>query len=94
MKKKTELELYLESIGAKVTPYNSNNAWGFGGAYGNKYVLKDGKVVKIITACYRHLPSEKVITITNAEGKRVFDEINTPKIRAKAVDILKQSVTV
>jgi hypothetical protein len=90
MKKKTNLEEYLAEAGAVASEFNSNNPWGFGGAYGTKYELpNDGPVVRIATACYRHMDSTKIITISTDTGGRIFDEFNTPKARLAAIEVLK-----
>lgn len=94
MAKANVLTTYLDSIGATKTEFNSNNAWGFGGGIGTRYELPNKYIVKIGTACFRHLTSVKYITITNPDGRRVFDEINNQRNLQMAVDIIKKSVIV
>jgi len=67
-----KLEDYLP--GTHREEYNSNNAWGFGGASGRKYTIKTEPniVLTIATASHRHLPSNKFYRIT-VDGTIVCD---------------------
>lgn len=54
-------------------PFNSNNAWGFGGGIGDRW-SDTVTVVKVFTAYTRHGNPVKALTIT-VSGRRVFDEV-------------------
>lgn len=76
-----------QDLGVKSEAFNSNNAWGFGGAYGDRFTIKRGDdfelVVKVAVACYRHLPCHNFITVT-LNGRRLFDQGQSSKAFAKA----------
>lgn len=80
--------------GVQPQPFNSCNAWGFGGGVG--HVWKSERViVKVFKAYYRHLPATKNITIReilSADGRNrlVFDEIRTANTERQAVQILQK----
>jgi hypothetical protein len=74
----TDLARKLTAAGFTHDGFNSNNAWGFGGAIGDRYTSPNGNVVvKIATAYCRHLPPQGFITVTVA-GRRVYDEPRGP----------------
>lgn len=46
--------------GYKTEEFNTNNAWGFGGASGKRYLLDDqGTEVHVKLLSYRHLPPDR-----------------------------------
>lgn len=60
--------------------FNSNNGWGFGGAYGRRYRFSlNGKDYDLTegTACYRHLPSQSYVALRERDidvwFKIIFD---------------------
>ena len=65
-------------------PYNSNNAWGFGGGAGLIWVRGDLQV-KLITCSFRHTAPAKVVTVT-VRRSRVIDLSQTAPNLAKAYD--------
>ena len=60
-------------------PYNSNNAWGFGGGIGTAYEIERAPdevwIVVVGTAHYRHLPSHKFLKAyrKGSPGKHFYD---------------------
>lgn len=52
---------------------NTNNAWGFGGSYGTEYVFPNGWVLRKGTACYRHLPTRRIIYAIAPDSTRYLD---------------------
>lgn len=58
----------------KVEPYNSNNAWGFGGMVGERMTYPNGAIIVAGKACYRHMPSHAWVNVYNSEGKKVFSD--------------------
>jgi hypothetical protein len=76
----------LKSRGATCEEFNSNNAWGFGGAYGDRLTL-GSHVIKVATACYRHLDPVKFITVTLG-GDRILDAGQGSKAFDRAALIL------
>lgn len=75
----------LVGAGFSWLPFNSNNAWGFGGGHGDRFE-RGPVVVKTFVASFRHLPSTHVVTVTVA-GRRVFDELQGAKAFARAAEI-------
>ena len=61
-------------------PYNTNNAWGFGGSCGTEVVFDSGWTHRTGRLCYRHeyrgLPTKAEYWVS-PEGKRCFtpDEV-------------------
>ncbi len=56
---------------AVASEYNTNNAWGFGGAVGTLWELTIGGVNYSLLegiACYRYLPSEKLVRLAVSTG--------------------------
>lgn len=91
MKKDCELIKYCRENDFNVEDFNSNNDWGFGGAYGVK-AENDKYVVKVATACFRHLKPEKFVTLYSKEKEsRLFDLSNTPKNRIKILTYIKEN---
>ncbi len=76
---------FLDGVFGDGVPFNSNNAWGFGGGIGTKWEA-DGVVVKLFKACFRHLPGHKVITVT-IDRRRVFDAHDTKKSRKAGIEM-------
>lgn len=71
----TEAILRTRDIAYTTEKFNSNNAWGFGGATGTRYHFNlRGKECNITDAkaYYRHAPSERFIALW-VDGKRVVD---------------------
>ena len=70
----------------KSEPYNSNNAWGFGGARGTKYTYESGAVLFIGFAGSRHQGESRFHTVTDKNGTRQIDrpglrvDIHDPEI--------------
>lgn len=88
MKKEGETIYEFGIPKVKIEYYNTNNAWGFGGGIGLKYIFNKKLSCKIGTAYYRHLDSSKYITIEK-DNKRIFDETDTKVNREKAKEIIK-----
>lgn len=65
---KSEMIGRLLHLGATVVEFNSNNGWGFGGAVGKRYTLKNNIVVTIGEACFRHTGTTKFIRV-DYDGK-------------------------
>lgn len=71
----------------KQEKFNTNNDWGFGGAFGTQYTFNDNLYCKVGEACYRHLPSVKFIAVYH-NGTRVLDmSVNTKSV-AKANSLI------
>ena len=81
----------LYGIECNSEKFHTNNSWGFGGAVGisYKFPTRPDVEVRIGKACYRHMNSTKFIAIYK-DGKRVFDEDNTPAQRKKAEAMIKK----
>lgn len=62
----------IEPVSAE--PYDSNNAWGFGGIAGSKMTYPNGAVIISGVAFYRHLPHHGWVNVYNSEGKKVFSD--------------------
>jgi hypothetical protein len=63
----------LEALLIDCPPFDTNNAWGFGGAQGTKWVSDDGKiVVKRATAFLRHLSPVHFLSVT-VDNRRLVD---------------------
>lgn len=56
-------------------PFNSCNAWGFGGGVGTVW-SNDRITVKLFTAHYRRFRPENVVTI-EVDGFRIVDELRS-----------------
>ena len=54
-------------MGFEPEPFNTCNGWGFGGGVGTSWKHADGREFRIETAYFRHLPSQKFITLTHRE---------------------------
>ena len=54
---------YLETKTNNKEEFNTNNGWGFGGAYGEKFTLDTGISVRLKVVCYRHMPSDNMVEI-------------------------------
>ena len=74
-----------------VEEFNSNNAWGFGGAAGLRFDFRDDLYAKIAQACYRHAPAEKFIAVYH-NGRRVYDALYSLKALAKANEIVNNII--
>jgi hypothetical protein len=68
----------IKKYAVKVSDYNTNNGWGFGGAYGKQYTFADGSTVMYGWRCYRHADPDRIIIAKDKDGDKtsVFD-INT-----------------
>ena len=44
----------MSRLGIKGQPFNTTNAWGFGGSIGNRYELPDGSILSQGRQYYRH----------------------------------------
>jgi hypothetical protein len=75
-------------LNSKATPatFNTNNAWGFGGAHGMVWAWDDIEV-KIGTASTRHSGTTAFVKLT-VNGARVFDAYNTAKNRERLLKLL------
>jgi len=71
-----------------VEHYNTNNAWGFGGAVGKIYHYTPDIKLCLLKACYRHGPGHRFIRIVH-NGKKIFEKTDTTLNRKKAVEIIK-----
>ena len=72
----------------KVEDFNSNNAWGFGGAFGQRFYYKNNTVVvTFATACYRHIKASQFIRVDNL-GNVIADVASIPKNRKKVIEKL------
>jgi hypothetical protein len=78
MSDKSKFLALLKAQGFTKVSFNSNNAWGFGGAIGDMYA-KDGIVVKIAHACTRHLAFDTRFISIHVHGKRVLDVEQGPR---------------
>lgn len=76
----------LVAAGFVQTHFNSNNAWGFGGAVGRRFD-RNNVTVKIAQAYVRHQrrPSDFVTVTVN--GRRVWDEAPSPTAYTTARDL-------
>lgn len=63
----SKLDKQLVELGFTKEPFNTCNAWGFGGGVGHSYKKGDIKV-KIGTAYYRHANAEKYITLYDKDS--------------------------
>ena len=71
---KGELVSHLtKQLNARVEKFNTNNGWGFGGAYGERYHLKNNIVVTIATACFRHTGTTPFIRVDHNGRHGVID---------------------
>jgi hypothetical protein len=55
-----------------ISEFNSNNAWGFGGAFGKSYDFENGLEVRVGTACYRHTGTRKYVAVWH-EGAKILE---------------------
>ena len=90
MKKNNKLADFCLKNNFKQIDFNSNNAWGFGGAYGNRYT-NEKYTLTIATACYRHLSPEKFITL-KTNNETIFDLSNTTQNQEKIMNYLTQNI--
>jgi len=67
------------NLAVKVTDFNTNNGWGFGGGFGKEYTFANGVTLRKGTACYRHIKSHGFIAVYNKDGNRVIDETSLNK---------------
>lgn len=51
--------------------FNTNNAWGFGGAIGTKYTLKNGYYIRKGRAYFRHIKTESFTKYYDSTGKEI-----------------------
>lgn len=57
----------------KTKQYNTCNAWGFGGSVGTEVEFPGGWVLRVGTACYRHLPCHRLAYAIRPDGRRFLD---------------------
>jgi hypothetical protein len=60
----------LKNLTNVVEDFNTNNAWGFGGASGKKYTINQ-TTVTVAQASFRHHRPYNYIKITNNVGDRL-----------------------
>ena len=76
---KAELVDHLVNLGAKVLKFNSNNAWGFGGAMGQRYILKNNLTVTIAKTGERHGEGTSFVRVDFAGKFGIIDSEQTTK---------------
>ncbi len=54
--------------------FNTNNAWGFGGAYGTRYFYPNDVEIVVGTYCYRHTPSRPYVCVSH-DNALIIDRI-------------------
>ena len=90
-KKPDALHTKLTALLGEPTEFNTCNSWGFGGGVGHKWE-NHGLRVKVFTAYYRHLPSERVLTAYtirhDGADVRVFDEIRNARTERALLALL------
>lgn len=74
-------KLHFKSAVVVGVPFNTNNAWGFGGGFGIEHTFPNGYKCREGTACYRHLRSEKFRTFITPDGMRVTESEALPAIK-------------
>lgn len=57
----------------KIEEYNSNNAWGFGGARGTMFTYESGARLLLAYACTRHHGEFPFCAVYTKDNKGVFD---------------------
>ena len=85
----TKQELLDQAVDTEL--YNTNNAWGFGGSYGKKYFFSNGMMLKIGTACYRHLPSHGIWTLYDNKGNRLI--MGNATFGKRAVELVTKALS-
>lgn len=63
----------MESNIVSTEEFNTNNAWGFGGAVGTQTNYVSGVYKRTGKAYYRHLPPAAFTTFYNSKGQRLMD---------------------
>lgn len=86
--KKTEFRQAVQRKAVSMESYNSNNGWGFGGAYGKLYKLNDKVSVLFGTACYRHAPSHPVWKVFFEDRPSMYAD--TEPERKEVLDVFKE----
>lgn len=71
-------------------PFNTNNAWGFGGAIGKSFKFKGGVEIRSGVASFRHLPPHH-FTAVYLDGKRIIDQ--TGPLTEDQIDSLTNLIT-
>jgi hypothetical protein len=66
--------------------FNSNNAWGFGGAVGFRFD-RNNVTVKIAEAYVRHQRKPTAFVAVTINGRRVWDEVPSRFAYTKARDL-------
>ena len=56
------------------TNFNTNNAWGFGGAIGTETVYANGYKIKTGRYCYRHTGTSSFVNYYNKKGDSITKE--------------------
>ena len=54
-----------------VIPFNTNNAWGFGGGIGKVFVYSNGYTIRKGRAYFRHLPPRSFVRYFDADHKEI-----------------------
>jgi hypothetical protein len=62
-----------------IEQYNSNNAWGFGGAIGKIYHMPKQRQICVMKAYYRHAPSTGFLRVIDTNGEYIFEDLTDTK---------------
>ena len=79
---KKEIKDTAKEICVESKEFNSNNAWGFGGAYGMLYKFADNSFLKIGTACFRHTGTAPIIVFYYPDEDSRYRTENRKEIEA------------
>jgi len=85
-----KLEKKLKEVAVETFEFNTNNDWGFGGAYGIGFVMANGMTVRSQVICYRHSSSERMVKIYDKDSEMIYNEWYTPKLVDGILEILGQ----
>jgi hypothetical protein len=80
-----------KQLNARVEKFNSNNGWGFGGAIGERYHLKN-ITVTIATACYRHTGTTPFIRVDHNGKYGVIDTDRSAKHLANVYNFINENI--
>lgn len=64
----------ITRLGLSPRPFNTNNAWGFGGMSGKAYALPGGGEIRVGRAYFRHMNPEAVKKVVTREGDSLFNK--------------------
>lgn len=92
MQKRNLVNHLINDFGATEIEFNSNNGWGFGGAVGKRYMLKNNVVVTIAKACYRHMLPTYFIRVDHNGKHGVIDLQQTQSAFAKVYNFVNDNV--